>query len=61
LGPVLGGSLLALKLSLGHNFLIFAIPGVIAIVAVLLVSGTKATRKGDNRHQIIEESVLADK
>jgi len=61
LGPVLGGSLLALKLSLGQNFLIFAIPGVIAIVAVLLVFGTTTTRKGDNQHQIPEESVLADK
>ena len=40
-GPVLGGSLLALNLPAEQNFLIFAAPGVVAILAVLLVFNRK--------------------
>lgn len=37
LGPMLGGTLLAMKLPLPQNFLAFAIPGLIAAVAMSLV------------------------
>jgi MFS transporter, AAHS family, benzoate transport protein len=37
-GPLLGGFLLSLGLPFEHNFLVFALPGVIAVVAVLLIS-----------------------
>jgi AAHS family benzoate transporter-like MFS transporter len=37
-GPLLGGFLFSLGLPFEHNFLVFALPGVIAVIAVLLVS-----------------------
>lgn len=37
-GPLLGGFLFSLSLPFEHNFLVFALPGVIAVIAVLLVS-----------------------
>ena len=37
LGPVLGGIMLAMKLSLFQCFLMFAIPSLINFVAILLV------------------------
>jgi len=40
-GPLLGGSLLALKLPPAQNFLVFAAPGAVAILAVLLVISPK--------------------
>ena len=42
LGPMLGGALLAANLGHQTNFLIFAIPGIIAIFAVILVRQPKA-------------------
>lgn len=40
LGPILGGALLGMNLPLHYNFLAFAIPGVLAAVAVCLISRT---------------------
>ncbi|WP_394820714.1 MFS transporter [Pendulispora albinea] len=40
-GPPLGGSLLGLGLSLQQNFVVFAIPGLVAIVAVLLIGSPR--------------------
>jgi AAHS family benzoate transporter-like MFS transporter len=40
LGPMLGGTLLSLNLSLEYNFLAFAIPGALAGLAISLVSGS---------------------
>ncbi|WP_447785037.1 MFS transporter [Pseudomonas germanica] len=37
-GPLLGGFLFSLSLPFEHNFLVFALPGVIAVIAVLLIS-----------------------
>src|SRR5690606_17885675 len=37
-GPMLGGTLLALNLPLEQNFMAFAIPGLVAAAAVSLVS-----------------------
>lgn len=37
-GPLLGGYLFSLSLPFEHNFLVFALPGVIAVIAVLLIS-----------------------
>ncbi|HWL88157.1 MAG TPA: MFS transporter, partial [Polyangiaceae bacterium] len=37
-GPTLGGLLVSLSLPLQQNFMIFAIPGLIAILSVLLIS-----------------------
>lgn len=41
-GPLLGGFLFSLSLPFEHNFLAFAIPGLIAVIAVLLVSQKSA-------------------
>jgi AAHS family benzoate transporter-like MFS transporter len=46
-GPVLGGSLLALNLAPEQNFFIFAAPGIVAIVAVLLVINNKSSRAAE--------------
>ncbi|ABK03279.1 major facilitator superfamily MFS_1 [Arthrobacter sp. FB24] len=53
-GPILGGALIGLKLPLGQNFLIFAIPGVIAIAAVLLVARTKTVEESHAEPQPAE-------
>ena len=37
-GPLLGGYLLSLSLPFEQNFLLFALPAVIAVIAVLLIS-----------------------
>lgn len=37
-GPALGGYLLSEKFTISFNFLVFAVPGVIAAIAVLLIS-----------------------
>lgn len=37
-GPLLGGYLLGLSLPFEQNFLLFALPGVVAVIAVLLIS-----------------------
>lgn len=42
-GPLMGGVLLSMSLPFGHNFLVFAAPGVIAVFAVLLVVQAKST------------------
>ncbi|AQH04011.1 MFS transporter (plasmid) [Burkholderia sp. KK1] len=49
-GPALGGYLLSQQFSIGFNFLVFAIPGVVAAIAVLLIS---------NRRVRTEHSVAA--
>lgn len=41
-GPLLGGFLFSLSLPFEYNFLVFALPGVIAVIAVLLVSHKSA-------------------
>lgn len=46
-GPVLGGSLLAMNLPPEQNFFIFAAPGIVAIIAVLLVFTTRTSHKKD--------------
>lgn len=51
-GPMLGGTLLALNLPLEQNFMAFAIPGLIAAVAVAVVSRSAA-------HSADEEENLA--
>lgn len=40
-GPILGGSLMAMNLAPEQNFFIFAAPGIVAIIAVLLVFKTR--------------------
>ena len=40
-GPILGGWLVALQLPHSTNFMIFAIPGVIAAVAVLFIANSR--------------------
>lgn len=55
-GPILGGALIGLKLPLGQNFIIFAIPGVIAIAAVLLVARTKTVEEPDAEPQPAESA-----
>ncbi|WP_332759534.1 MFS transporter [Pseudarthrobacter sp.] len=55
-GPILGGSLLALKLPPEQNFLIFAVPGVVAIVAVLLVISPKTASRAKTM-QMPEDTV----
>lgn len=47
LGPTLGGVLLATNLPIHFNFLAFAIPGIIAAVALGSVSGKRAYGKND--------------
>ncbi|TDG02046.1 MFS transporter [Paraburkholderia guartelaensis] len=49
-GPALGGYLLSQKLSINISFLVFAVPGLVAAIAVLLIS---------NRHVGAENRVRA--
>ncbi|NBA93631.1 aromatic acid/H+ symport family MFS transporter [Pseudomonas sp. R5(2019)] len=44
-GPLLGGFLLSLSLPFEHNFVIFAVPGVIAVFAVLLVAHQRSEQR----------------
>lgn len=37
-GPLLGGLLVSFGLAFEHNFLVFAAPGVVAVIAVMLIS-----------------------
>lgn len=46
-GPVLGGTLMAMNLAPEQNFFIFAVPGIVAIIAVLLVIRTKDSRAAE--------------
>jgi AAHS family benzoate transporter-like MFS transporter len=55
-GPILGGALIGLKLPLGQNFMIFAIPGVIAIAAVLLVGRTNTSEEPDTEPRPIKST-----
>lgn len=41
LGPVLGGALLAMQLSHQMNFLVFVVPGALAVIAIMLTAGRK--------------------
>ncbi|UVJ46287.1 aromatic acid/H+ symport family MFS transporter [Pseudomonas sp. LS1212] len=41
-GPLLGGFLFSLNLPFEQNFLVFAVPGLIAVIAVLLVAQPRA-------------------
>jgi MFS transporter, AAHS family, benzoate transport protein len=43
-GPALGGYLLAQGLPVNFNFLVFALPGLVAVVAVALTSGKRKVR-----------------
>lgn len=43
-GPALGGYLVAQNLPINLNFLVFAVPGVIALIAVALTSGNRTAR-----------------
>jgi AAHS family benzoate transporter-like MFS transporter len=43
-GPLLGGLLLGIGLPFEQNFLVFALPGVIAVISVLLVAQAPASR-----------------
>jgi AAHS family benzoate transporter-like MFS transporter len=40
-GPALGGYLLAQKFAITFSFLVFAAPGVVAVIAVLLISSRR--------------------
>lgn len=40
-GPALGGYLLSQKFSISFNFLVFAVPGLVAAIAVLLISNRR--------------------
>lgn len=51
-GPILGGTLLAMAMPLHYNFMVFAIPGAIAAVAIALVARSAA-------HAPDEEAPLA--
>ena len=62
LGPVLGGLLLASNMPVNLNFIIFAIPGLIAALALSLVSGKaayykKQTAIGNRTKESYQQSV----
>lgn len=55
-GPIIGGLLLASNFTLQLNFLLFAVPGVIAAFAVFLVN--QHGRKAVNKKQKLEETAV---
>ncbi|MNL45385.1 hypothetical protein D3C87_1680270 [compost metagenome] len=50
-GPLLGGYLFSLSLPFEQNFLLFGLPAVVAVVAVLLISQQRS-------NQVIEDTRL---
>ncbi|WP_425334732.1 MFS transporter [Priestia aryabhattai] len=61
LGPTLGGILLSLNLSFQMNFLIFAIPGVLAALAILLIQekySDFSTVNTTNNENSLEDTVI---
>lgn len=62
LGPVLGGTLLAMNLPLEFNFLAFAVPGALAGLAISLVSGSAqhAPSEAKNLAFAAEVGVMAE-
>lgn len=55
-GPTLGGILLSMNVTLQMNFLIFAIPGVIAAIAISLVQERYGNNNMLRKNKIFEGS-----
>lgn len=58
-GPMLGGFLLSINLPLQQNFLAFAIPGVIATIAVFFVQQSNQPSKVESKSNISEINTIA--
>jgi len=43
-GPLLGGYLYSLSLPFEQNFLLFGLPGVVAVIAVMMIAQRHANR-----------------
>jgi len=54
LGPILGGFLLSMTLPIHINFIAFAIPGLIAAIALALVPVKHASKESNEIHAELE-------